>query len=134
MSEQQSTNLVHQAYENFKSGDIQAVLDLLSEDVEWQLPEIEGVPFSGKRHGREQVGQFFSTLAEAQEVREFEPREFVAEGEKVVALGHYAWYVKATEREFESDFAHVFSVDEGRIASFKEYTDTAAATAAYRRD
>src|SRR5947209_16685031 len=133
MSEQQNTNLVQRAYENFKSGDIQAVLGLLSDDVQWQLPGIEGVPFAGKHHGREQVAQFFSTLAKAQEVREFEPREFVAQGDKVVALGHYAWRVKASGREFESDFAHVFSVREGRIASFKEYTDTAAATAAYYR-
>ena len=59
MSEEGNTNLVHHVYENFKGGDIKAVLNLLSDDIEWQLPEIENVPFAGKRRGHEQMGQFF---------------------------------------------------------------------------
>ncbi|MGH9883346.1 MAG: nuclear transport factor 2 family protein [Pyrinomonadaceae bacterium] len=51
MSEYENTNLVQQVYENFKSGDIKALLNLLSDDIEWQLPEIENVPFAGKRRG-----------------------------------------------------------------------------------
>ena len=40
MSEQENMNLAQQVYENFKSGDIKALLNLLSDNVEWQLPEI----------------------------------------------------------------------------------------------
>ena len=68
MSEQENTKLVKQAYERFKSGDIQSLLNLVSDDVEWELPNIENVPFAGKRHGREQVGEFFKSLADIQEV------------------------------------------------------------------
>jgi ketosteroid isomerase-like protein len=133
MSEQENTKLVQQAYENFKGENIQALLGLLSDDVEWQLPETENVPFAGKRRGREQVGQFFATLADAQEAKQFEPREFVAQGDKVVALGHYIWRLKATGREYEADWAHVFTVRDGKIAGFHEYTDTAAAATAYQK-
>jgi ketosteroid isomerase-like protein len=96
------------------------------------LPEIEGVPFRHTYHGVEEVGDFFSALADSQEVQQFEPREFVSQGEKVVALGHYAWRVNSTGREFESDFAHVFIVRDGKLARFQEYADTAAFAAAYR--
>jgi ketosteroid isomerase-like protein len=99
MSEQENTGLVQQAYGYFLSGDIPAVLDLLSEDVEWLVPEVEGVPGRGKWHGREQVGQFFQTLDDTEEARQFEPREFVAQDDKVVALGHYVWHVKSNGRE-----------------------------------
>jgi ketosteroid isomerase-like protein len=51
--ERENTQLVQQAYQHFKNGDIQSVLGLLSEDVEWTLCEIEGVPFSGTRRGPE---------------------------------------------------------------------------------
>src|SRR4051794_14262897 len=129
---QENTELVQQAYEKFQSGDIQTLLSLLSEDVVWQLPKIEGVPVGGERRGREEVGQWFATLADAQEVRQFEPREFVAQGDNVVALGHYAWLVKETGREFQSDFAHVFTVRGGEIARFQEYADSAKAAAAYQ--
>jgi len=134
MSEEGNMNLVQRVYENFKSGDIKAVLALLSEDIEWQLPEIENVPFAGKRRGQEQMGQFFASLVDTQEVQHFEPREFIAQGDKVVALGHYAWRVRFTGREFGGDFAHVFTLDNGRVIRFHEYMDTAAAAAAHRRD
>ncbi len=132
MSEQ-NTAIAQQAYENFKTGNIQALLDQLSDDVTWQLPEVEGVPLSGKRTGRDSVREFFATVARDQEVIEFEPREFVAQGDKVVSLGHYRWRVRGTGREFESDFAHVFTISDGKVTGFKEYFDSATLAAAYRR-
>jgi uncharacterized protein len=132
MSEQENTGLVQQAYAHFQRGEIPAVLDSLSEDVQWLTPEVEGVPGGGNWHGREQVGQFFQTLGDNQEARQFEPREFVAQGDKVVALGHYAWHVKSTGRQWESDFAHAFTVRDGKVTRFQEYTDTAAIADAFR--
>jgi len=132
MSEQENTGLVQQAYGYFQSGDIPSVLDSLSEDVEWSSPPLEGVPVSGTWHGRAQVGQFFQTLGDNQEVRQFEPREFVAQDDKVVALGHYAWHVKSTGREWESDFVHVFTVRDGKVTGFQEYAVTAAIADAFR--
>lgn len=132
MSEQ-NTAIAQQAYENFKTGNIQALLDQLSDDVTWQLPEIEGVPLSGKRTGRDGVREFFATLARDQEVIEFEPREFVAQGGKVVSLGHYKWRVKDTGRDFASDFAHVFTIRDGKVTGFREYFDSAAVAAAYQK-
>jgi ketosteroid isomerase-like protein len=96
------------------------------------LPEIENVPFTGKRRGHGAVGEFFSTLASLQDARSFEEREFIAQGDKVVVLGHYVWQVKANGRTFESDFAHVFSVRGGQIVAFQEYTDSAAVAKAFR--
>lgn len=51
---------------------------------------------------------------------------FLAQGDKVVTLGHYLWRVKATEGEWESDFAHLFTVRDGRVTRFQEFTDTGA--------
>ncbi len=133
MSAQENLKLVRQGYEHFKSANIQALLGLFSEDIQWELPQMQNVPFSGKRRGREQVGQFFASLSKEQEVVQFEPREFIADDEQVMVLGHYSWRVKSTGQKFESDWAHVFTVRGGRIVRFREYTDTAAATAAYRK-
>ena len=132
MSEHESRQLVEQAYASFKAGDIQTLMQSMSQDITWQLPEVENVPFSGKRQGRGAVGEFFSMLASLQDARSFEPREFIAQGDKVVALGHYVWQVKANGRTYESDFAHVFTIRGGQIAAFHEYTDSAAAAKAFR--
>ena len=131
MSEQDNVAVVRRAYENFKGGDIKGILDSLTDEVDWRLPEIEGVAFSGGRRGRESVGGFFTQLADSQDVISFEPREFVAAGDKVVALGTYRWRVKQTGREYGGDWAHVFTVRDGKIEGFHEYMDSAAASAAF---
>jgi uncharacterized protein len=132
MSEQDNVGVVQQAYGNFKSGDIEALLGQMSEDVDWRLPDTEGVPFAGARRGRGQVAEFFSTLADAQDTLAFEPREFVAQGDKVVALGQYKWRVKKSGREYGGDWAHVFTIRDGKIVGFHEYMDTAAAEGAFK--
>ena len=121
-----------QAYEAFQRADIAAVLSLLSDDVEWILPAIDNVSFSGARSGRAQVAEFFSSLAPQQDVIRFEPREFIAGEEKVVALGSYEWKVRSNGRTWRSDFAHVFTVRDGKIVRFQEFMDSAAAEVAYR--
>src|SRR5438552_2672167 len=134
MSEKDNTATVQQAYNNFKTGNIQGLLDQMSEDVTWQLPEMTDVPLAGKRTGRDGVKEFFATLARDQDVLEFEPREFVAEGDKVVSLGHYRWRVKDTGREYASDFVHIFTVRDGKIVAFREHFDSAVVARAYQKE
>jgi uncharacterized protein len=133
MSERNNTAIAQQAYDNFKKGDIQALLNLMSDDIIWELPEIEDVPIAGSRSGRDAVGEFFAMMARDQDVIVFEPREFVAEGDKVVALGHYQWRVRDTDREFATDFVHVFTIRNGKIVAFREHFDTAAVASAYQK-
>lgn len=133
MSEQENIAVVTEAYSNFKTGNITALLDQMTDDVVWQLPEIKNVPLAGKRTGRDGVADFFTTLARDQEVIEFEPRKFVAQHDTVVTLGYYQWHVKGTGRDFASDFVHIFTIRDGKIAGFREHLDSAAVAAAYQQ-
>ena len=131
MHEQTNTRLVQQAYQSVKAGDFQSFLNALAEDVQWQLPEMENVPFSGTWHGREQIGQFFSKVALAQDVIEFEPADFIAQDDRVVVLGRFSSRVKSTGRVSASAFAHVWTVKGGKVTHFREYVDTAAVSKAH---
>lgn len=133
MNEQENIKLVQQAYNNFKAGNIEALLNQFSDDIEWQLPQVDNIKFSGKRKGRGQVSEFFKLLSEEQEVREFEPKEFIAQGDRVVVLGQNSWRVKSTGREYKGEWAHVYTVRGGKIVRMQEYTDTAAAASAYQK-
>ena len=133
MSEQENTALVQQAYANFKNADIDGLLSLFSEEITWELPEMEGVPFGGKREGLGPVMEFFAQIGMSQEPLRFEPNEFIAEADKVVALGSYDWRVRATSRDFTSNFVHVFTITGGKISGFREFLDTAACIAAYQK-
>ena len=132
MSEQ-NKSIVNQAYSNFQNGDINGILNLLVDDVSWELPEMNGVPFAGKRSGRAAVGEFFASVGASQEAIRFEPQALIAEGDRVVALGSYEWKVKATNREFKGDFAHAWTIRDGKVVAFHEYTDTAACRDAYQK-
>ena len=128
----ETVEIVQGAYASFQRGDIAAVLASCSEDVQWFLPGDPGiVPVSGLRNGVSGVAEFFSTLAATQDAEQFEPREFVAQGDTVIALGEYRWRVKKTGRSFGSQFAHVFTVRDNKVVGFREYYDTAAARDCY---
>src|SRR5207247_4405176 len=77
MSEQDSITVVQKAYNNFKEGNIQGLLDLMPDNVTWQLPEIEGVPFAGKRSGRGSVRELFVVVGTNLAAFEFDALEFV---------------------------------------------------------
>lgn len=60
----------------------------------------------------------------------FEPQEFVATGDKVVALGHYT-ATTPVGGSLDSDFAMVFTLRDGKVVRFQEFSDSAAINAAY---
>ena len=63
--------------------------------------------------------------------RTFEPREYIAEGDRVAATGSYSGTAKATGREFVCDWAMVFELRGGKVARFREFTDTFAIARAF---
>ena len=131
MSEQANIGLLKQAYDAYGKGDIPRLLGLCAQDIAWELPEVEGIPFTGKRRGVSQVADFFRVLAECQEARDFMPDQYIGQGDQVVVLGHATFAVKASGVEFSGDWCHVFRIANGKIASFKEYDDTYQAAKAY---
>jgi hypothetical protein len=131
MSAQENTNIVKQTYEAFLRGDIESLLKLYAEDVVWEVYGPASVPTTGTRRGKAELAQFFATVNESLEPHSFEPREFIAQDDQVVVLGHYNWTAKPTGRTFSSNWAHVVTLRDGKIIRFREYTDTAAAVAAF---
>jgi ketosteroid isomerase-like protein len=128
----QDTKIVQDAYAAFGRGDVQSILAVLDDEVVWKGVYGAGpmVPMAGERRGKAAVGEFFRLVAEHITFSMFEPREFVAGGGKVVALGRY----KATTSaggSFESDFAMVFTLRNGKVSEFQEFTDTASLNAAF---
>lgn len=132
MGEQENIAIVQQCYDAFTKGDVQRLLTYMDEGIDWEVPEVQGVPFSGRRQGRSQVEEFFRMEGEAQDPRQFETREFIANGDRVIVLGSYAWHIKANGEEFTSDYVHVFTMRDGKVAGFREFMDSHKAAVAYQ--
>jgi len=132
MQETQNIKVVQESYAAFGRGDIQGILDRLDDDVLWKgvYGAAPHVPTAGQRRGRAAVKEFFRLVGENVKFSRFEPKEFIATGDKVVALGHYTATTPIGKR-FDSDFAMVFTVRNGKVTEFQEFTDSAQINAAY---
>ncbi len=132
MTEQQNIEIVKRGYEAFGQGDIKGVLALCAENVEWVSSGPSQMPTAGIRRGHEQVAQFFTAVDELFQFERFEPKQFIAQGEQVVVLGANTAKVKATGKVLTEEWAHAFTIRDGKIAAFREYIDTAEVVAELR--
>lgn len=133
MNEQQNIQTVRDAYSAFTRGDIQTVLDALTDDVDWELPGPSQIPYAGTFHGKNGAAEFFRILMESDEVEAFEPQRFFADGDMVVALGRYSARVKATGKSATAEWAHAFTLRDGKVAKWHEYVDTGTYAKAYEQ-
>ena len=132
MNEQQNVEIVKRGYEAFGRGDINVVLELCEEEVEWASSGPSEMPTAGIRRGRDQVAQFFKAVDQVFEIQRFEPRQFIAQGDQVVVLGGDTAKIKATGKVLTEEWAHAFTIRNGKIAAFREYIDTAEVVAELR--
>jgi ketosteroid isomerase-like protein len=126
-----NVKIVQDAYAAFQRGDIQSILNLLSDDIVWTTPGEGLIPQGGTHRGKSAVANFFATVGQTLQFSKFEPQTFIAQGDHVVALGKYAATVKQTGRTCQADWSMAFSFKGNKIARFQEYTDTAAIAEAY---
>jgi len=117
-------NAVRGVYRAFAIGDIPAVLAVFSSNIHWT--EAEGGPYGGVSIGPDVVLEnVFMKLGGEWDGFAAVPSEFVEDGSIVVALGEYSGTFKATGKSFKAPFAHVWKFENGKAASFHQYTDTA---------
>jgi ketosteroid isomerase-like protein len=90
------------------------------------------LPQSGLRRGRAAVAEFFKQVAETTDFSSFEPQEFIAQGDQVVAVGKYAARMKPSGHTYASGWVMLFTVRNGKIVRFREYSDSAQLIRAYK--
>lgn len=128
-----ATNLdvVRGIYEAFGQGDIPAVLTAFAPDVNWT--EAEGFPYGGVTTGPDAVLQnVFMKLGTEWEGWTAVPEKFVAQDDMVVALGMYGGTYKATGKSISVPFTHAWTLKDGKVVRFQQYTDTAVVQKALR--
>lgn len=112
-------------YDALGRGDVPAILSLLDPQVEWT--EAERFPYyGGTWHGPQAVlANLIVPLSGEWNGFSAKAHDFIAEGDRVVALGTYSGTFKKTGRSFSAAFAHVWTVRGGKITRFNMHTDTA---------
>ena len=106
-------------------GDKEAMLALVAEDIEWIIPG-EDWPLAGTHRGHAGLTALLKTESETMEMSLSEPREFVAQGDRVLVAGFARGKVKATNKLFEDDWIFAITVRDRKLTSIREYVDTQA--------
>lgn len=126
MSPEENMKVVQKAYADFSRGDIPAVLSSLADNVEWITPGGPAFPTAGVRRNKAEVSEFFRIVNDTWTFDSFEPREYIASGDRVVVCGHYTARSRKTGAAAACDWAMVWKLRDGKAINFQEYTDTAA--------
>lgn len=122
----QATIIVQQIYEAFGRGDVQGILDRVSDDIDWEFVGSPALAYAGNRRTREQVADFFAGVAQADDVHAFEPRELIDGGEHVTVLGWEKSTARETGKPFESEWAHIWTIKGGKATRWRGFFNTAA--------
>jgi ketosteroid isomerase-like protein len=125
MSEE-NVKLLRQGYDAFNRGDIDTVMGLMDPNIEWQEPDVEGLPQRGTHHGAEDVANnVFGAIVGSWDDFQAVPEEFLDAGDRVVVLGHLQGRGKPNGRTLDAPYAHVWTLRDGKAVHFRAYADTA---------
>ena len=117
------TDIVRSFYEKLSAGDAPGALGLMAPDIEW----ITMWHYKVDGRGPERVAEgLFKPLMAEWSTLMFIPTEFITEGESVVSLGEFTGVHGATGKSATARYAHVWTVQNGKIARFRQYIDTLA--------
>jgi ketosteroid isomerase-like protein len=133
MNVQENVQIVKDAFAAIGRGDMQGLLALSAEDIEWIIPG-EDWPLAGTRRGHAGLADLFQTQSESMETTFMEPREFVAQGDRVFVVGFARGRVKATNKTWEDDWVFAITVRNGKLTNIREYVDTQALARASELD
>jgi uncharacterized protein len=128
-----NVKLIRDCFDAFGRGDAAFIVARVTTDVDWRHAGGPEIPYGGHYKGPEGVGEFFARIGAALDVLSWQPLHVLpAGGDEVVATGTWSAKAMPTGRTFAADWAMVFGVRNGEIASFRVVEDTATVAAAFR--
>jgi ketosteroid isomerase-like protein len=116
---------IRSLYEAFGTGDIPAVLGMMSPEIVWNeaehFPYADGNPYIGPEAVLQGV---FARCGGEWDGFGVEIEDIIDGGDTVVALGRYTGTYKATGRSQRTQMVHVWRFEDGVITGFQQYADT----------
>ena len=113
--EQQNVELIKRGYDAFAAGDVEQLMSLFDDNVEWVQPGESTI--SGTYHGKGEVGEMLARMSEKSPT--VTPSRYVAEGDTVIAFGD------VTLGGETSQGVNVYTIRDGKTAHVRVFGDTA---------
>jgi len=125
-----SAATAEELYSALEADDVPRVLAVCADDVTVRYPAEGQLAYGGSWEGQRGVERFLEAHDAAEEIVEFEVRRMVAEGDTVLAIGHFVGRAKPSGGQWSTEFVHCLTITDGRLRRWEAFFDTAAAVAA----
>ncbi|MDP7728003.1 MULTISPECIES: nuclear transport factor 2 family protein [Mycobacterium] len=112
-------------------GDLPTVLAHLDPDVRITYYGTERIPYAGDFQGIKQAVSFLEKVGQVIDIIEMEPWKFIAQGDDLATWGRQRFRRRTTGHEWESEFAHIITLREGRWLYFRDFANSALALEAF---
>ena len=112
--------VVDKIFSAFGSGDVEQFVATVSEDTVWIYHGTHIIP-AGTFEKKEGVRTFFTNIMERTEIINFEPQQFIVEGNMVVVLGREHQRVKRSGRELKQKWVQIYMVENNLITKMEEF-------------
>jgi ketosteroid isomerase-like protein len=100
-------------------------VNLMTDDIEW-ITMLDSSHITG-RGPHHVVDEMLKPLAEEWESYAPSPSEFIADGgSTVVSLGRFTCVHNTTGKRADAQYAHIWTIETGKVARFRHYIDTRA--------
>ena len=120
-------------YAALADGDLPTALGRLGDSVIWH--EAPGMPYEGPAPylgAQDIAGHVLGPITADIDQLTLTNREVIGLGATVACLGAYTGTARRSGRRLDLPYLHVWTVADGRITEFRQYTDTAAYRAILR--
>ena len=124
---------IQAVYAALASGDLPTALTRLGDSVIWH--EAPGMPYEGPapyRGAHDVAEHVLGPITADIDQLTLTNREVIGLGATVACLGAYTGTARRNGRQLDLPYLHVWTVTDGRITEFRQYTDTAAYKAILR--
>ena len=125
--------LVQELYAAFANRDINVILAMLSQEVEWAEPSNPFNPAGGTRFGHKGFLEWVNIGRQAEEILALNPQKFLTDNDSVAVVGNMKCRAISTGKIYESDFVHLVILKNSKIIKFQEFFDTFIAGEAFRK-
>jgi uncharacterized protein len=120
-----NVQLVQDTYAAFGRGDIDAVVAAMDPEIEWHEAEHSPWHAPGGYHGPTEIlTNVFARIPHHFDRFEVHPTTFHDAGDTVIVEGRYRASAATIAGLLDAQVCHVWTVRDGKLAGFQQYTDT----------
>jgi uncharacterized protein len=128
-----NTQLIVSIYEAFGRGDVQQIVSRVRPDARWDFNvTTSDVPWHVPVTGPAEVPRFLAAFVGNVALEAFEPRQFIAAGDEVIAHIRIAYTVKRTGHRVDQEQLHWWTIRDGKVQRLRHFEDTSQVVTAWR--